>query len=91
MVLDSGEEILQKTPEMLPVLKSAGVVDAGGRGLLTIFTGFAKVLNNDEENLLKINAASLLLSYIRPQVRNITSLSKFSEQNIPFIDFTSQI
>ena len=47
--------------------------------------------NNDEENLLKINAASLLLSYIRPQVRNITSLSKFSEQNIPFIDFTSQI
>ncbi len=49
MVLDSGEEILQKTPEMLPVLKSAGVVDAGGRGLLTIFTGFAKVLNNDED------------------------------------------
>lgn len=51
-----------------------------------------KGLNSkEEENFLKINAASLLLSYIRPQVRNITSLSKFSEQNIPFIDFTSQL
>lgn len=46
---------------------------------------------HEEENLLKINAASLLLSYIRPQVRSITSLSKFSEQNIPFIDFSSQL
>lgn len=44
-----------------------------------------------EENFLKINAAALLLSYIRPQVRSITSLSKFSEQNIPFIDFASQL
>ncbi|MBO4555035.1 MAG: DAK2 domain-containing protein, partial [Clostridia bacterium] len=31
-VLDAGEDILQKTPEMLPVLATAGVVDAGGRG-----------------------------------------------------------
>ena len=45
----------------------------------------------EEEDLLKVNAASLLLSYIRPQIRSITSLSKFSEQNIPFIDFTSQL
>ncbi|MBQ8762127.1 MAG: DAK2 domain-containing protein [Clostridia bacterium] len=49
LLLDGGEEILNQTPEMLPVLKSAGVVDAGGRGLLTIFTGFSKVLNNDED------------------------------------------
>lgn len=46
---------------------------------------------NSEENLLKVNAASLLLSYIRPEVRRITSLSKFTEQNIPFIDFTNQL
>lgn len=45
----------------------------------------------EEEDLLKVNAASLLLSYIRPQIRSITSLSKFREQNIPFIDFTSQL
>lgn len=39
-VLSKGEEILRQTPDMLPVLKKAGVVDAGGRGLLCIFKGF---------------------------------------------------
>ena len=43
-LLVKGEEILQKTPDMLPVLKKAGVVDAGGRGLMCIFTGFYNVL-----------------------------------------------
>lgn len=47
-VIDCGEEILQKTPEMLPVLKKAGVVDSGGRGLIIIFTGFYRVLIGDE-------------------------------------------
>ena len=48
IVLDKGEEILQKTPEMLPVLKKAGVVDAGGRGLIVLFTGYYKALCGDE-------------------------------------------
>lgn len=48
VVLDKGEEILQQTPEMLPVLKKAGVVDAGGRGLIVLFTGFYKALCGDE-------------------------------------------
>lgn len=39
-----GEAVLQTTPDMLPVLKKAGVVDAGGRGLVTIFSGFYKAL-----------------------------------------------
>ena len=47
-ILDKGEEILMQTPEMLPVLNKAGVVDAGGRGLLVIFTGFYKALMNDD-------------------------------------------
>ena len=47
-VIDKGEEILMQTPELLPVLKKAGVVDAGGRGLLVIFTGFYKALEGDE-------------------------------------------
>lgn len=50
-----------------------------------------RLSTEEEEDLLKVNAASLLLSYIRPQIRSITSLSKFREQNIPFIDFTSQL
>ncbi len=52
-VIDQGEETLRQTPEMLPVLKKAGVVDSGGRGLVIVFTGFYKCLINDET--LKIN------------------------------------
>lgn len=47
-VLETGEEILKQTPEMLPVLKKAGVVDAGGRGIIVIFTGFYKLLMGEE-------------------------------------------
>jgi len=48
-VLEAGEEILKQTPEMLPVLKKAGVVDAGGRGIMVIFTGFYKLLMGEED------------------------------------------
>ena len=58
-VLDKGEEILLQTPEMLPVLKKAGVVDSGGRGLLVIFTGFYKaIMNDDSISFDYINAAA---------------------------------
>ena len=43
-LIKKGEEILQKTPDMLPVLKQAGVVDAGGKGLLCVFQGYYNVL-----------------------------------------------
>ena len=48
-VLETGEEILKQTPEMLPVLKKAGVVDSGGRGILIIFTGFYKLIIGEED------------------------------------------
>ena len=38
-VLEKGEETLAKTPDMLDVLKRAGVVDSGGFGLVTLFKG----------------------------------------------------
>lgn len=38
-VLEKGEETLAKTPDMLDVLKRAGVVDSGGYGLITLFKG----------------------------------------------------
>lgn len=49
--IDMGEEVLKMTPDLLPVLKKAGVVDAGGRGLLVILNGFLKVLLGDESEL----------------------------------------
>ncbi len=48
-VIDAGEEMLKQTPEMLPVLKKAGVVDAGGRGLLILLQGFLNILLGQEE------------------------------------------
>lgn len=47
-VLEAGEKSLQNTPNLLPVLKEAGVVDAGGRGLLCLFEGALKVLKGEE-------------------------------------------
>ncbi|MEE0464914.1 MAG: DAK2 domain-containing protein [Lachnospiraceae bacterium] len=38
-VLEHGEKVLASTPDMLPVLKQAGVVDSGGQGLLCILYG----------------------------------------------------
>lgn len=47
-VIKRGEEALAQTPELLPVLKKAGVVDSGGMGLLCIYRGFLSVLNGEE-------------------------------------------
>ncbi|RGH41483.1 DAK2 domain-containing protein [Firmicutes bacterium AM41-5BH] len=38
-VIAYAKEVLSKTPEMLPVLKEAGVVDSGGQGLLEVLNG----------------------------------------------------
>ncbi len=38
-VIAYGDEVLSKTPEMLPVLKQAGVVDSGGQGLMQVMKG----------------------------------------------------
>lgn len=48
-IIAAGEDMLKQTPEMLPVLKKAGVVDAGGRGLLIIFQGFYHALIGQED------------------------------------------
>ncbi len=42
--LDAAEEALAKTPEQMPVLKKAGVVDAGGQGLVLILKGMGSVI-----------------------------------------------
>ena len=44
-IIKEGEATLEKTPEMLPVLKKAGVVDSGGKGLMVIFEGLNSVIS----------------------------------------------
>ena len=46
-VLAYGDETLKKTPEMLPVLKKAGVVDSGGQGLMVILHGILEGLKGN--------------------------------------------
>ena len=48
VILKSGDAILKRTPDMLPALKQAGVVDSGGRGLLLIYTGYAAVMRGED-------------------------------------------
>ena len=47
-LIEVGDEALAKTPELLPVLKKAGVVDSGGVGLMTIMRGFLAAISGDE-------------------------------------------
>ena len=47
-LLTRGNEMLKRTPDMLPVLKQAGVVDAGGAGLLAIYLGFKMAIDGEE-------------------------------------------
>ena len=47
-VIDEADAVLKKTPDMLPVLKQAGVVDSGGQGLLTVLEGAYDALMGKE-------------------------------------------
>ena len=47
-VIEAGDKALASTPNLLPVLKKAGVVDSGGMGLMTIFRGFLAALTGED-------------------------------------------
>lgn len=66
-LIKRSEETLERTPDYLPVLKAAGVVDAGGKGLVFILLGFLDAILGKEveiqversENVLKAAGAAL--------------------------------
>src|SRR5690625_872103 len=47
-VVIEAKASLERTPDLLPVLKEVGVVDSGGQGLVTIYEGFLAVLKGEE-------------------------------------------
>ena len=49
-VIKYGDEVLEHTPDLLPVLKQAGVVDSGGQGLMQIMKGAYDALMGKEIN-----------------------------------------
>ena len=57
LVIEYGEKVLAKTPDMLPVLKEAGVVDSGGQGLIEVMKGF----------LLSLKGENVILQEPQPQ------------------------
>jgi len=76
--ISDGEDMLEKTPEMLDVLKQAGVVDAGGAGLLVIYRGYLAALRGEKplgtlEEIIASDAKS-----------EGTSAASVSQQDIEF-------
>ena len=57
-VIEYAEEVLNKTPEMLPVLKEAGVVDSGGQGLLEVMRGAYDAFQGKEIDYSAIEASA---------------------------------
>ncbi len=46
-LINAGNQAVELTPSLLPVLKKAGVVDAGGKGLMCLYEGMYKAINGE--------------------------------------------
>ncbi len=55
-VVERCQQALERTPEQLPILKQAGVVDSGGQGLVYIFEGMLRYVNGQMRNLEQLAA-----------------------------------
>ena len=67
-LIKRGNESLESTPDMLPVLKQAGVVDAGGKGVMVLFEGMEYALKNGKaiESLEKDTASAQVVKAETP-------------------------
>ena len=66
-VLEEGRRVLAKTPDMLPVLKEAGVVDSGGQGLMVVLEGAFDAFMGKEVDLTFDGGESAKVVKITPQ------------------------
>ena len=58
----AAEESLERTPELLPVLKAVGVVDSGGAGLLLVLTGFMSALAGEAVERIEIKSSETAMN-----------------------------
>ena len=77
-MLDEGYAILQKTPDMLPVLKQAGVVDSGGEGLLCFLQGALEGINSKNPHITEDTAES------EEDEADFSALANFNTEEITF-------
>ena len=80
-IIAYGHEVLAQTPEMLPVLKQAGVVDAGGRGLLYILEGALKQLKAGDQHVTLNDGQSAVAA--APEM-DFASLASIENESITF-------
>ncbi|MCI6432776.1 MAG: DAK2 domain-containing protein [Oliverpabstia sp.] len=66
-ILAEGKDVLARTPDMLPVLKEAGVVDSGGQGLMVVLEGAYDAFMGKEINLEFEAGESAKVVKISPQ------------------------
>lgn len=71
--LQAAKVALQETPELLPVLKKAGVVDAGGQGLVLIFEGIKSVFGKN-----------IILSKTEGETKKSATAIKESDEEIKY-------
>lgn len=69
-VVRYGREVLDQTPDMLPVLKDAGVVDAGGEGLMCIIEGALTVLTGEDNTYVAPRVSKEEVSVFPEHVHN---------------------
>ncbi|MEH7515019.1 DAK2 domain-containing protein [Gottfriedia acidiceleris] len=65
---------LNRTPDLLPVLKQVGVVDSGGQGLVLVYEGFLASLKGEEISLEGAEAALSLEELVEAEHRNVQSM-----------------
>lgn len=82
-ILEKGEETLAKTPDMLDVLKRAGVVDSGGYGLITLFKGLIMGYMDQE-----ISGVEEYISLDNPN-KSQSIDSAFPDDSELFVDYES--
>ena len=79
-VIQKGEEALKITPDLLPVLKEAGVMDSGGKGLLFIYHGFLMAMNGE----LDLGALPVAEKAEEKAADEAASFDQFSAEDIQF-------
>jgi len=72
-VIDAGDEALRRTPELLPVLKQAGVVDSGGQGLMVVLHGAVDAFLGKEMSFTLSQTAVNGEGEVRIDVSNLTT------------------
>ena len=80
LAIQKGEDALRMTPDLLPVLKEAGVVDSGGKGLLFIYHGFLKAMNGEVD----LETLPVEEKPAEKETAEAANFSEFSAEDIQF-------